>query len=65
MVCSVYHHILKILKEITPGIAASCVRPRQPVLLSQLMMAVREQAQKASSRSIPTRSTSLLVHHSE
>ncbi|ETN76071.1 kelch repeat protein [Necator americanus] len=34
MLCSVYHHILK--KEVTPGLAASWVRPRQPVPLSQV-----------------------------
>lgn len=38
MLCSVYHHILK--KEVTPGIAASWIRPRQPVPLSQLIMLV-------------------------
>ncbi|KAK6738753.1 hypothetical protein RB195_020703 [Necator americanus] len=47
MLCSVYHHILK--KEVTPGLAASWVRPRQPVPLSQLIMVVGGQAPKAIS----------------
>ncbi|KAK6030374.1 kelch repeat protein [Ostertagia ostertagi] len=47
MLCSVYHHILK--KEVTPGLAASWIRPRQPVPLSQLVMLVGGQAPKAIS----------------
>ncbi|KJH50404.1 kelch repeat protein [Dictyocaulus viviparus] len=47
MLCSVYHHILK--KEITPGLFANWIRPRQPIPMSQLLMIVGGQAPKAIS----------------
>ncbi|WKX93727.1 hypothetical protein Q1695_011188 [Nippostrongylus brasiliensis] len=47
MLCSVYHHMLK--KEVTPQIAESWIRPRQPVPLSQLIMLVGGQSPKAVS----------------
>lgn len=47
MLCSVYHHMLK--KEVTPGLSADWIRPRQPVPMSQLIMVVGGQAPKAIS----------------
>lgn len=47
MLCSVYHHMLK--KEVTPGLSADWIRPRQPVPMSQLIMIVGGQAPKAIS----------------